>query len=29
MGFISLKDFSPEFFEGIIAERKKQGKFKN
>jgi len=29
MGFASLKDFSPEFFEGIIAERKKKGKFKS
>lgn len=29
MGFASLKDFSTEFFEGIIEERKKKGKFKS
>jgi hypothetical protein len=29
MGFTSLKEFSAEFFEVIIAERKNKGKFKN
>jgi hypothetical protein len=29
MGFASLKDFSPDFFTEIIAERKNKGKFKD
>jgi DNA uptake protein ComE-like DNA-binding protein len=29
MGFASLKDFSAEFFERIVAERKTKGKFKS
>jgi len=29
IGFASLKDFRPNFFAEVIAERKKKGRFKD